>query len=72
MTIKDKAVAITGASSGIGEATAKLLASRGAKVVLGARGEKRLHDAGLSASERSEFQERVVKETRALLSRAPA
>ncbi len=35
--IKDKVAIITGASSGIGEATAKALASRGAKVVLGAR-----------------------------------
>jgi len=35
--IEDKVVAITGASSGIGEATALLLAERGAKVVLGAR-----------------------------------
>lgn len=35
--IKDKVIIITGASSGIGEATAKLLASQGAKVVLGAR-----------------------------------
>lgn len=42
--IKDKVVAITGASSGIGEATALLLASRGAKVVLGARGEDRQAD----------------------------
>ena len=33
--IKDKVVIITGASSGMGEATAKLLASQGAKVVLG-------------------------------------
>jgi NADP-dependent 3-hydroxy acid dehydrogenase YdfG len=40
--IKDKVVIITGASSGIGEATAKLLASNGAKVVLGARREDNL------------------------------
>lgn len=39
--ITGKVVIITGASSGIGEATAKLLAAKGAKVVLGARrGEK--------------------------------
>src|SRR5258708_20051991 len=40
--IKDKVVVITGASSGIGEADALLLAERGAKVVLGARGSDRL------------------------------
>ena len=40
--IQDKVVIITGASSGIGEATAKLLASKGAKVVLGARREHQL------------------------------
>jgi NADP-dependent 3-hydroxy acid dehydrogenase YdfG len=40
--IEDKVVAITGASSGIGEATAVLLAERGAKVVLGARRTERL------------------------------
>jgi NADP-dependent 3-hydroxy acid dehydrogenase YdfG len=40
--IKDKVVVITGASSGIGEATAKRLASNGAKVVLGARREENL------------------------------
>lgn len=35
--IKDKVVVITGASAGIGEATARQLAGKGAKVVLGAR-----------------------------------
>jgi NADP-dependent 3-hydroxy acid dehydrogenase YdfG len=40
--IEGKVIVITGASSGIGEATALLLAERGAKVVLGARGSDRL------------------------------
>ena len=40
--IKEKVVVITGASSGIGEATAELLVDRGAKVVLGARRTDRL------------------------------
>ena len=40
--IEGKVVAITGASSGIGQAAALLLAERGAKVVLGARGLERL------------------------------
>ena len=40
--INDKVVIITGASSGIGAATAKLLAGKGAKVVLGARREDQL------------------------------
>lgn len=42
MTIQDKVIAITGASSGMGKATARLLAERGAKVVLAARSESGL------------------------------
>jgi NADP-dependent 3-hydroxy acid dehydrogenase YdfG len=37
LNVENKVIAITGASSGIGEATAKLLAKNGANVVLGAR-----------------------------------
>jgi NADP-dependent 3-hydroxy acid dehydrogenase YdfG len=40
--ISGKVVVITGASSGIGESTAKLLAEQGAKVVLGARRSNRI------------------------------
>ncbi|BAY09652.1 SDR family oxidoreductase [Calothrix sp. NIES-2098] len=57
--IKDKVVIITGASSGIGEATAKLLASKGAKVVLGARREQQLRqlvDAIKSAGGQAIYQ----------------
>jgi NADP-dependent 3-hydroxy acid dehydrogenase YdfG len=42
--IEGKVVAITGASSGIGEATALMLAKAGAKVVLGARRSDRLKE----------------------------
>ena len=42
--IDGKVVVITGASSGIGEATAVLLAHRGARLVLGARRSDRLAD----------------------------
>jgi len=40
--IENKVVVITGASSGLGEATARHLASLGAKIVLGARREDKL------------------------------
>ena len=42
--IEGKVIVITGASSGIGEATALLLAEGGAKAVLDARGSDRLED----------------------------
>lgn len=42
-TIKGKIVVITGASSGLGEATARMLAEQGAVVVLGARRLERLN-----------------------------
>jgi short-subunit dehydrogenase len=42
MQVQDKVVIVTGASSGIGEATAKLLAQHGAKLVLAARSQDKL------------------------------
>ncbi|MBL8878547.1 MAG: SDR family NAD(P)-dependent oxidoreductase, partial [Phycisphaerales bacterium] len=39
---RDRTIIITGASSGLGESTARLLAANGAKVVLGARRKDRI------------------------------
>ncbi len=44
MNVKDKVAIVTGASSGIGLATARLLHKKGAKVVLAARSKEKLHD----------------------------
>lgn len=44
MSIQDKVVVIMGASSGIGAATANLLASKGAKLSLAARRLDRLEE----------------------------
>ena len=50
--IENKVIVITGASSGLGEATAKYLAANGASVVLGARREDKLITivAGITAN----------------------
>jgi NADP-dependent 3-hydroxy acid dehydrogenase YdfG len=60
-TIEGKVVAITGASSGIGEAAARLLAERGAKVVVGARRSERLESSW------QPFRRRKVRLVSALL-----
>ncbi len=44
MSLSDRVVIVTGASSGIGESTARLLAQKGATVVLAARRQERLDE----------------------------
>jgi len=48
--LKDKIVLITGASSGIGEATARLFAEQGCSLALGARREEKLAEIAKSIS----------------------
>ncbi|MEK1867198.1 MAG: SDR family NAD(P)-dependent oxidoreductase, partial [Ensifer adhaerens] len=62
--VHGKVVAVTGASSGIGEAAAKLLAAAGAKVVIGARRSDRLERiAGEIAGAGGEVRFRVLDVT---------
>lgn len=55
-----KIVIIMGASSGIGEATAKLLASKGAKLVLAARREERIKNLAKDLGQNVFYQEADV------------
>jgi len=58
MTIKNKVVVITGASSGIGKETATLLAAKGAKLVLAARRESML--APLAAALTAKYNTEII------------
>ena len=53
--VENKVIIITGASSGIGEETAKVLARNGAKVVLSARREDRLKDLAEEIGENAAY-----------------
>ncbi len=46
INVENKVVIITGASSGLGEETARVLAKNGAKVILSARRQDRLEKTG--------------------------
>ncbi len=59
--MKDKIVVITGASSGIGEATAKKLAEAGAKLVLIARREDRLQTLAQKLMDEYQTESMVVQ-----------
>ena len=53
--LKEKVIIITGASSGIGEETAKVLAEKGAKVVLSARREEKLEKLASEIGENAAY-----------------
>jgi len=62
MNVKDKVVIVTGASSGIGEATAKLLSKSGAKVVLASRSKEKLEKLSKELKDSFVVQTDMTKE----------
>jgi len=58
--IKDKVVVITGASSGMGAATALKLGSMGAKLVLGARRTDQLAKLAKEIGENAVYKKRML------------
>ena len=65
--IQDKVIVITGASSGLGEAAARLLSAQGASVVLGARRADRIQSL---ANELSAKGGKAVAKTTDVIDRA--
>jgi len=61
MDLKNKVIVITGASSGIGEATAHLLAADGAKLVLMARREERMQELAQKLMDEHKTDSMVIK-----------
>ena len=60
LELAGKPCIVTGASSGIGRATARLLAAEGAKVLLAARSEERLAEAAAECADRGADVERLA------------
>ncbi|MEL6633736.1 MAG: SDR family oxidoreductase [Bacteroidota bacterium] len=60
MSLSEKVVIITGASSGIGASTAKLLAKNGAKIMLAARRVEKLQDLQKEIGEQAAYHETDV------------
>lgn len=63
MNVKDKVAIVTGASSGIGEATAKLLSEKGVKVVLASRSTSKLKKLSRSLKNSFVVQTDMTDET---------
>ena len=59
--IENKVVVITGASSGLGEATARLLSAEGATIVLGARRQDRIKALAETLARHDRTADRIAR-----------